>query len=158
MQQLPSIVVSPELPLYHLSSLFPGRRFTALLPSLVKHFLRISCSVALSAIRPQLTRSSAALGRPTSFTASQRQRQTGRQRQRDREGNRLAAGQVNWRRVAKRKAAPAALAANFGFSSMLIMINVNNSAWHTNAIKGLQLQPSCERETSYSREREGERE
>lgn len=82
MQELPSIVVSSELPLYHLSSLFPVRRFTALLPSLVKHFLRISCSVALSAIRPQLTRSSAALGRPTSFTASQRQRQrqTGRQR------------------------------------------------------------------------------
>lgn len=28
---------------------------------------------------------------------------------------------------------------------VLIMINVNNSAWHTNAIKGLQLQLSCER-------------
>jgi len=29
-------------------------------------------------------------------------------------------------------------------TGVLIMINVNNSAWHTNAIKGLQLQLSCE--------------
>jgi len=122
-----------------------------LLPLLVKDFCVFPaqsdcqqlCCICPRQRRSQLTRSSAALSRPTSFlSASPNTNPSPNCSPRPccTSSSRLTGA------VAKRKVAPAALTDNF--CPVLIMINVNNSAWHTNAIKGLQLQLCCESKTS----------